>query len=559
MSSRVPRRGCSRSWRRWPRSPRSAGSRSRRSRTSSRRPTSCCSPATRSAARRLRGRGRRGARQQRVLRPGPWTPWQMCAWGGVGVAGALLARGFGRELGRVGLAVACAAAGAAYGVVMNLHLGHVLRRPQPGQARRLLRDVAAVRPRPRRRQRAVLPALGPALVRALDPLPRSASRSPGGPRRRSRPRCSPRSCSPPPRRAPLTGGHAARGWLGAANRDGGFGGDRGQRSTGLYTSWAALGLAAAGRNPRDVRRGGEDVVAYVRAHRRAAAPTSADTTRTILLSARPACRRDRRPRPRATSCSRRGPAARSPTASTRPRSRSSRCAPRGAHDRAVARRRALDRARGQRDGGFNFAGKGAASGIDDTGAALQALVAAGRRGHPDRPPCRALPRPPAEPRRRLPAPARRRLQRAVDRVGGPGARRRRPQPRSPAAQRREVPGRLPALAGERERQGPLLAHERPDAGVGHRPGARGARPQAVPARRRCRARGARAPRDPRRRADGDAEPRSPAERRPSRGQARYALPRTRPRRPPTPRIWLAVQSAARAAGYLAGALVGPIA
>jgi prenyltransferase beta subunit len=32
------------------------------------------------------------------------------------------------------------------------------------------------------------------------------------------------------------------------------------------------------------------------------------------------------------------------------------------------------------DGGFNFAGRGGGSGIDDTGAALQGLVAAGRRG-----------------------------------------------------------------------------------------------------------------------------------------------------------------------------------
>ena len=53
---------------------------------------------------------------------GPWTPWQMCAWGGVGIGGALLARAFGRELGRAGLAAACAVAGAGYGVVMNLHL-----------------------------------------------------------------------------------------------------------------------------------------------------------------------------------------------------------------------------------------------------------------------------------------------------------------------------------------------------------------------------------------------------------------------------------------------------
>ena len=53
---------------------------------------------------------------------GPWTPWQMCAWGGVGIGGALLARAAGRDLGRGALAAACALAGVGYGVVMNLHL-----------------------------------------------------------------------------------------------------------------------------------------------------------------------------------------------------------------------------------------------------------------------------------------------------------------------------------------------------------------------------------------------------------------------------------------------------
>ena len=40
--------------------------------------------------------------------------------------------------------------------------------------------------------------------------------------------------------------------LDAQNADGGWGGAPGQASTQLYTGWAALGLAAAGRNPRDV-------------------------------------------------------------------------------------------------------------------------------------------------------------------------------------------------------------------------------------------------------------------------------------------------------------------
>src|SRR3954468_19691373 len=53
---------------------------------------------------------------------GPWTPWQMLAWGGVGAGGALLARVAGRELGRASLTVACALAGLAYGAVMNFSL-----------------------------------------------------------------------------------------------------------------------------------------------------------------------------------------------------------------------------------------------------------------------------------------------------------------------------------------------------------------------------------------------------------------------------------------------------
>lgn len=52
---------------------------------------------------------------------GPWTPWQMVAWGMVGVLGALLARAAnGRDVGRIPLAVSCAAASLAFGAVMDL-------------------------------------------------------------------------------------------------------------------------------------------------------------------------------------------------------------------------------------------------------------------------------------------------------------------------------------------------------------------------------------------------------------------------------------------------------
>src|SRR5688572_27673414 len=51
---------------------------------------------------------------------GPWTPWQMAAWGGVGVAGAALGRVAGDRVGRFALAGACALAGLAFGAFMNL-------------------------------------------------------------------------------------------------------------------------------------------------------------------------------------------------------------------------------------------------------------------------------------------------------------------------------------------------------------------------------------------------------------------------------------------------------
>ena len=435
---------------------------------------------------------------------GPWTPWQMCAWGGIGVAGALLARAFGRELGRASLAVACGLAGAFFGAVMNLSLwvtfsgsDHSLAKLGAYFVTSLPFDIAHVVGNV-----VFCLVFGPALVRALTryrqrfeitwrPAPALAASVLAAVVLLA---AAPRAAEAAP---PLA-------WLQSAqNADGGFGGDAGQRSTGLYTGWAGLGFAAAGRNPRDVKRGGSDIVAYVRAHPKdisdlgEVVPHDPAAARGGRAAAR------RQPRPRQGAAGQAAPAtARSPTASTRPRSRSSRCAPPAARATTAWSARAARWIAGQAngDGGFNFAGKGAASGIDDTGAALQALVAAGRKGTPTvRRAARFLARAP-EPRRRLPAAARRRLQRPVDRVGDPGARRRRPQPGPPAAQRREVAGRLPALARDRERQGPLLAHQRPDARVGHRAGRRGAGPQAVPAR-------ARAAREDDREAGRDARPR----------------------------------------------------
>jgi energy-coupling factor transport system substrate-specific component len=54
-----------------------------------------------------------------VFSQGPWTPWQMAAWGLVGVFGAVLRRLFGRDLGRYSLALACLLAGLMFGMIMD--------------------------------------------------------------------------------------------------------------------------------------------------------------------------------------------------------------------------------------------------------------------------------------------------------------------------------------------------------------------------------------------------------------------------------------------------------
>jgi prenyltransferase beta subunit len=76
------------------------------------------------------------------------------------------------------------------------------------------------------------------------------------------------------------GGKAARYLVRAQNADGGFGGDPGSSSNQLHSGWAALGLAAAGRNPRDVTSGGRSVVDYIR---RGAGSDTGSLSRTILV------------------------------------------------------------------------------------------------------------------------------------------------------------------------------------------------------------------------------------------------------------------------------------
>ena len=66
------------------------------------------------------------------------------------------------------------------------------------------------------------------------------------------------------------------------NADGGFGPAPRAGSTQMHTGWAALGLAAAGRNPRDVERGGNSVTDFMTANAGKLRGDLGERSRTVL-------------------------------------------------------------------------------------------------------------------------------------------------------------------------------------------------------------------------------------------------------------------------------------
>jgi energy-coupling factor transport system substrate-specific component len=323
---------------------------------------------------------------------GPFTPWQMVGWGAVGLFGALLARLFGRDLGRWPLAAACALAGLAYGVFLDFHLW-VLYAGRHTWAEYL---VLGGRGLPFNLAHAggnvvFCLAFGPLLVRALQryrdrlevvwkPLPSGAGVAVAALAvafgMLATVTSDARAAADPAQARAITY------LLRAQNPDGGFGPDRGSASNELHTSWAVLGLAAAGRDPLRVRRNGRSPVDYiVRGIGRVR--TTGDVERTILALS-------------AAGRSSRAVAGRDLVAElARKRRRDGsfgglvnqtafailalRAAGRPARDRTVRAAAGWLASQHNRDGGFNFGGRGGRSGVDDTAAALQGLVAAGRR------------------------------------------------------------------------------------------------------------------------------------------------------------------------------------
>jgi energy-coupling factor transport system substrate-specific component len=322
------------------------------------------------------------------LGQGPWTPWEMLGWGGAGVAGAVLAAARVPPR-RVPLALACALAGFAFGAWMDLFTLLVFAAEHSGDtylaisASSLPFNVAhAV-------GNALLAVvLGPGFVRLLDRYRRrfEISWRPAPATATAAALALAIAFSPALLAAPARAADGARAALRylerAQNGDGGFGAARGQPSSQLLTGWTAIGLEAGGRNPLDVRRGGRSAIDYMRAQA-ASLEDAGELERTIIAL-------------RGAGLDPRRLGARDLVAELLAQRRSNgsfggqvnwtafgvlalRAAGRSAHAPPV-RSGARFIARSQnRDGGFSFAASGG-SDVDDTGAALQALAAAGRRG-----------------------------------------------------------------------------------------------------------------------------------------------------------------------------------
>jgi energy-coupling factor transport system substrate-specific component len=354
---------------------------------------------------------------------GPYTPWQMAAWGMVGVAGAALGRLTHRRLGRLSLALACGVTALAAKEVMDVYTWTIGATHTPTAflliaggtalpfdltdavasflfglafAPELARVLERVRARMDVRWDAAAGtagaggaggAGGPALLAVVLGLS-CVLLAPGGSARAS---ALPARASALPAHASALPAHLARASLSrelaylasTQNPDGGWGGAAGEPSSELYTAWAAIGLAAAGHNPLSVRRDGHTVLEALRAHA-GTLEGPGDDERTML--ALRACGAP------VTSLAgknlladllryRGGEGSFSHQVNlTAFAIFALRAAGHSAADPAVRAAGAWIARQQNSDGGFSFAARGGSSDVDDTAAALQALIDAGIHG-----------------------------------------------------------------------------------------------------------------------------------------------------------------------------------
>ena len=413
--------------------------------------------------------------------------------------GALLARVTGGQSAACRWPLACGLAGLAYGAVLNFSTWATYTGDHSLGAYLAIAGTALpVRHRPRRRQRRLRAGLRPGAAARARALPRALRGHLAARGRRSRPR-SPSSLA----LAALLRRGGRRRRTGRAptwsrpRTPTAAGARRPARAPrSCYTGWAALGLAAAGRNP-------PTSTAAAAAPSTTCARAPASSTTPARSSARSSCSRPPGPTPAtlraaatsSPSCERRQPraTARSPAASSSRRSASSRSRRRAA---PATRGRARRRCAGSRASRTPTAASASSAarraeqrrrhGVGDPGAR-----AAGGRRSPE--PC---------------ARAVAFLRRAQNPDGGfplaqdgpsnaqstafavQALRRRGREPGQGAPRRLALAAGLPALADHAQRRRALLAHQRPDAGLGHRPGGDGPGAQVAAARRWPATRGA---------------------------------------------------------------------
>jgi hypothetical protein len=321
---------------------------------------------------------------------GPWTPWQMAAWGATGMLGAGLAHLWRRPIGRWPLALVCCAAGFAFTAVqdagdwvtysdhspaqLGVYVGQGLGFDAIYAASCLVFALAfgpsllrSIRRFTRRLEITWLPpgsSVMPALALAIGVV--AATAAAGG-------------VAPEQARAAASLRGPIDYLLHAQNGDGGLGGAPGQPSSSLFSGWAALGLESAGVRPQSVERG-TTLITYVERH--AGARDAGSIERNILVA-------------HAAGLSASSFGGHDLLALLRAKLRANGSiggevnltafgvlAFRAAGASIPSGTLRWLESQGDRDGGYGFAGRGGASDVDDTGAVLEALAGVhGRPGH----------------------------------------------------------------------------------------------------------------------------------------------------------------------------------
>jgi len=319
---------------------------------------------------------------------GPWTVWQMAGWALTGLLGAGLAHLAGGRIRRWPLAAVCGIVGYAFAAFQDVGDWVTYSDHSPGALGAyvgqgtgfdIVHAVGCV---------VFALAIGPWLIGSLQRFRRRLEISWGpaepaglaalalavvlGAGALGAPALGRLFAAAPARAAGSPTGYL----LGAQNADGGFGATPGAPSTQLYAGWAGLGLAAEGINPASVRHGGASLLAYVAA----GVPALSDPgslERTILVV-------------RAAGADAYSFAGHDLVAQLQGEVRRNGSvagqvnltsfavlALRAAGAPVGAATVAWLRAQQNGDGGFAFATAGAASDVDDTGAALEALAGTG--------------------------------------------------------------------------------------------------------------------------------------------------------------------------------------